>query len=102
MANTRTLKGKTKELFAETYGYDIVCLTEIHIDFTILNHQIFDCNKSIYRKDRTLHGDGVLIAIIEDLNCSFFDFHNDNNTELVIVKSDSLVSWLKCPPTRKD
>lgn len=65
-ANTRSLKGKTEELSSETSSFDIVCLTETHIDPTIPDHQIFDYNhKTIYRKDRNLHGGGVLIAINE-------------------------------------
>lgn len=49
--NTRSLKGKTIELSAETYDANIVCLTETHIDSSIMNHQIFDYQcKQMFRK----------------------------------------------------
>lgn len=104
MANTRSLKGKKEELCAETYNYDIVCLTEIHIDSNIYNYQISDYNnKSIYRKERTLHSGGVLIAVNENLNSSFLNFDNGDNTELVFVRVKCcIVGCYYCLPTEKD
>ena len=66
-ANTRSLKGKTAELSLLTFDYDVVCLTETHIDRTIYDNEIFDyANKHIYRKDRMLGGKGVLVAVNKD------------------------------------
>ena len=86
-ANTRSLKGKTEELSSETHDYEIVCLTETHIDSSIPDHQIFDYNnKIIYRNDRNIHGGGVLIAINNDLVSSQINIDNTTNTELLFVR----------------
>lgn len=87
LANTRSLKGKTEELSTETYKFEIICLTETHIDPTFPNHQIFDYNnKTIYRHDRNIFGGGVLIAVNENLNSSLVEFENSDKTELVFVR----------------
>ena len=71
--NTRLVKGKTDELLYETYQYDGVGLTDTYLDQAIPHHQIFGyCRKTIWRKDRNLRGDGVLIAVINLLQGNQF------------------------------
>ena len=90
--NARSLKGKTIELSAITYNSDIVCITETHINETIKNHQIFDySSKLIYRKDRNIHGGGVLIAVNEELLSTEMDVQNPDSTELIFVRIDKKI-----------
>ena len=79
--NIRSAKGKTEELSADTHDYDVICLTETHLDHTIFDHQIFDYqNKIIFRKDRDVHGGRVLLAIndgisVEQMRLTLAAFH---------------------------
>ena len=85
-ANTKSLKGKTEEISNETFDYDIVCLTETHIDNTIQDHQIFDYNnKILYRKDRNIYR-GVLIAGSESFTSKQITLANTDNTEILFVR----------------
>jgi len=91
-ANTRSLKGKTEELSAQCCQYEIICLTETHLDPTFPNHQIFDfTGKCIYRKDRTLHGGGVLVAVDDTVNSQQIDIVGIDDTELIFVRINCLV-----------
>ena len=64
LANTRSGKGKTTEIVALTQGFDIICLTETHIDHTIESKSILDTSHlDFFRRDRNIHGGGVLIAV---------------------------------------
>ena len=104
-ANTRSLKGKTEEISNETFDYDIVCLTETHIDNTIQDHQIFDYNnKIIYRKDRNIYGGGVLIAVSESFTSKQITLANTDNTEILFVRVQEslLVGCYYRPHTDKD
>ena len=68
LANTRSAKGKTAEITALTNKYNIICLTETHLDETVPDCCIIeDPSKKIFRRDRTLHGGGVLLALDRDL-----------------------------------
>lgn len=59
LANTRSIKGKMNELQVLSYQYNILCLTETHIDNTFTNNEILQpSNKAIYRNDRNIHGVG--------------------------------------------
>lgn len=49
-ANTRSLKGKTEELSAETSHSDKVFLTKTRINSTIQNHQVFEFNHNNLRR----------------------------------------------------
>jgi hypothetical protein len=63
LANARCTKGKSSELSTITLGYDIVCLTETHTDHTVNNLNIIESTKfDFFRRDRNIHGGGVLIA----------------------------------------
>ena len=105
-ANTRSLKGKTEELTTETYDFDIVCLTETHIDSSIYSHQIFDYNnKNIYRKDRNLHGGGVLIAISDSFISKKITTDADKTKDEILfvrIHESILVGCFYRPPTHKD
>ena len=63
LANTRSVKGKTTELQFLSNDYNIICLTETHLNHTIPSSNLLPTeDRSVFRQDRTLHGGGVLIA----------------------------------------
>lgn len=58
------MKGKILELQALSASYNIICITETHIDTDFYDSQLFQSkDKNIYRKDRNKSGGGVLIAV---------------------------------------
>ena len=61
--NIRSIKGKLTEVQSLDV-HDIVCITETHLDQTIGSGEILSSDLySMYRKDRNIHGGGVLIAV---------------------------------------
>ena len=72
LANARSIKGKSTELQILSCQYYILCLTETHIDSTFVNNEIlFSSDKALYRRDRNVHGGGVLIAIAPSVSHQF-------------------------------
>ena len=62
--NARSLRGKVAEIESLAVDYDIICITETHLDNNFFNSQLFmSQDKVIYRRDRNLYGGGVLVAI---------------------------------------
>ena len=79
----------------------MVCLSETHLDQTIPNHPIFDyCNKTIWRKDRNLHGGGVLIAVNDSIPAEPVLVDNTDNTEIIFIriKESILLGFYYRPP----
>ena len=69
LANCRSLRGKTNDLASLIVGYNIIWLTETHIDNTVDSRIIIDRDDFIfYRKDRTINGGGALTVVHENLN----------------------------------
>ena len=87
LANTRSSKGKTTEIQTLTIDYDIICLTETHIDETTMNsHDIIPTdNKTVFRRDRNTSGGGVLVAIENFLQPIKVDLDTQGE-ELLIIK----------------
>ena len=53
--NCRSAKGKATELSALTSSYDLICLTETHVDKTITNRSIINRDDLVFfRKDRNI------------------------------------------------
>lgn len=65
--NVRSITYKSTDLL--TLGdFDIVCLTETHLDQSFQSEEFFDSNLFlVYRKDRNAFGDGILIAIRNEI-----------------------------------
>jgi len=85
LANTRSVKGKTTELKFLTTNSDIVCLTETHLDDTILNSSLLPIkNKTVFCRDRNICGGGVMMAVCR-LNPKLLDLR-EYRKELVAVK----------------
>ena len=84
--NCRSAKAKSCELSALSSGYDIVCLTETHVDCSINSRTIIDRDDLLFfRKDRNLYGGGVLIAINQNLQPERINIQ-PGDEELVLVK----------------
>lgn len=55
--NARSVKEKITEIQARATEYDVICITETHLDNTFLSSQPFSpLDKVTYRKDKNLHG----------------------------------------------
>ena len=67
--NIRSLRNKVDYLSDIASDYDIVCVTETHLDEYVLNSDIYI--EGFYpdpiRVDRTCHGGGILIYVSEQL-----------------------------------
>lgn len=68
--------------------YDILCFTETHLSSEISTAEIFsDTDFNVYRKDRNIHGGGVLIAIKKHIPHSIIDITSD--AEVIGIKLHS-------------
>ena len=64
LTNTRSAKGKCTELTTLNHGYNIICLTETYLDNSIESQCILENpDFDFFRRDRNIHGGGVLIAV---------------------------------------
>ena len=71
-ANARSIDNKTSKLELEIAAsrYDIIALTETHLDNSISDAEILPSNFTVFRRDRRVngrHGGGVLIAMQEHI-----------------------------------
>ena len=88
LANTRSAKGKTTDITTLTTDFDIICLTETHLDQTIDSQSIIESPlMTIFCKDRNCWGGGVLVGVKSiyepyELQC------DTGNHEMVVVKID--------------
>lgn len=100
--NIRSVKGKTTEIQALN-EYDIICLTETHLDSTFYSGEILDQQKySIYRKDRNLRGGGVLIAIrttIPHVGVVGFPLQE---AVAVVINNSTILLCVYRPPSNED
>jgi len=106
LLNARSIKGKLTEIQALSPDYNIVCITETHIDSGFYDAQLFlQSDKVIYRKDRTSKGGGVLVAI--DTNIPHTHPCIDSDCEIVCVNINlidlnlSLICYYR-PPAKND
>ena len=61
-----------------------MCITETHLDNSFVDTQLLlSCDKTIYRKDRNLHGGGVLIAVDSELPSTVVN--SDTTAELISI-----------------
>jgi len=72
--NCRSAKGKRTELSSLTTDYDIIGLTETHLDDSINSRFIISRSDLTFaRKDRNRYGGGVMIAVCYHLNPEILD-----------------------------
>ena len=68
--NARTVKNKIAELqtLTEQFNPDIICITETWLEEGIQNANLGLKNYNIFRRDRNLHGGGILNGVRNTLN----------------------------------
>lgn len=68
LLNARSVRGKLNDIQVLSSEYDILCITETHLDPSFNNEMILSSSqKIIYRHDRDCHGGGVLLALTASL-----------------------------------
>ena len=71
-------------------GFDILAISEIRLSDKIPNELVNIPGFTVYRKDRPIHGGGVLIYIKENIPPTYCsDLTNVNTTEVVWVEIDN-------------
>ena len=94
-ANARSIVNKVNLLELEMYqrSYDLIVLTETHLDHSILDSEIFPSHFTVFRNDRKIngrHGGGVLIAVRDYRTVSLRPIHPCDSEMLFI---DVLLSY---------
>ena len=94
-ANVRSIVNKSSklDLTIAALGYDIIVLTETHLDSSIPDGEVFPSGHSVFRRDRKLnerHGGGVLIATRDHIKAVLHDTPQ-NESEFILV--DLLFSY---------
>ena len=94
-ANARSTVNKVNLLELAMYqrNYDLIVLTETHLDHSILDSEIFPSHYTVFRKDRKIngrHGGGVLIAVRDYITVSLRPTHPCDSEMLFI---DVLLSY---------
>lgn len=65
--NVRSIRNKFDQFLSLVSDYDILCFTESHLDYNIMNDEIsIDGFNTIFRKDRNSYGGGVIIYLTDD------------------------------------
>ena len=107
--NIRSLRNKIPYLCDIAGEYDIICVTESHLDHNVNSSDLvidgFDPNP--FRKDRTAHGGGVIVYVSEQLCVQRQAHLEDPALELIWLKCISKhQSFLLCcvyrPPNQSD
>ena len=69
--NINSIRGKKHELlaFLDFHQPHVVAIQETKIDSSIATSELFPetCPYSVYRKDRNLHGGGVMLLVHKDI-----------------------------------
>ena len=70
--NINSIRGKKLELLAFLYFHQphVVAIQETKIDSSIATSELFPetCPCSVYRKDRNIHGGGVMLLVHKDIS----------------------------------
>ena len=63
LSKVRSVKEKLNEIQVSCSQFNIICLTETHLDSLVPNTMLFDAaDKPVFMFERSLYGGGVLIA----------------------------------------
>ena len=83
-----------------------MCITETHLDSSFTDTQLFlSSDKTIYRKDRNLHGGGVLIAVDSEIPASVINIPTPAEIIAVQLAGPTYVLFIVCyyrPPHIND
>ena len=70
--NSNSIRGKKLELlaFLDFHQPHVVAIQETKIDSSIATSELFPetCPYSVYRKDRNIHGGGVMLLVHKDIS----------------------------------
>ena len=105
MLNTRSIVNKISDITAFIYSspYSVLCFTETWLNDNIFSSEILSSGYTIYRKDRSSRGGGVLVAVRENL--SAFLINSPDNLEVLTIKLGSVNHVTLCtvyvPPNSK-
>lgn len=85
--NARSLVNKSAFLEADVYSrnFDIIAVTETHLDDSIRSSELFPQKYRVFRRDRNRTGGGVLVAVSENIICNERDILEGNNAELLMI-----------------
>ena len=102
--NINSIRGKKLELlaFLDFHQPHIVAIQETKIDSSIATSELFpeSCLYNVYRKDRNLHGGGVMLLVHKDISHMPI-MELENNLESVWIKvfanqtSHYVASWYR-------
>ena len=104
--NINSIRGKKLELlaFLDFHQPHVVAIQETKIDSSIATSELFPetCPYSVYRKDRNIHGDGVMLLVHKDIShMPITELENDSESIWVKVfankTSHFVASWYRPP-----
>ena len=104
--NINSIRGKKLDLlaFLDVHNPHIVAIQETKIDSSIATSELFPetCPYNIFRKDRNLHGGGVMLLIHKDIpHMPSLELENDSESVWVKVfankTSHCVASWYRPP-----
>ena len=87
--NINSIRGKKLELlaFLDFHQPHVVVIQETKIDSSIATSELFPetCPYSVYRKDRNIHGGGVMLLVHKDIS----------HMPIIELENDSESIWVK-------
>ena len=104
--NINSIRGKKLELlaFLDFHQPHVVAIQETKIDSSIATSELFPetCLYSVYRKDRNIHGGGVMLLVHKDIShMPITELENDSESIWVKVfankTSHFVASWYRPP-----
>ena len=104
--NINSIRGKKLELlaFLDFHQPHVVAIQETKIDSSIATSELFSetCPYSVYRKDRNIHGGGVMLLVHKDIShMPITELENDSESIWVKVfankTSHFVASWYRPP-----
>ena len=104
--NVNSIRGKKLELlaFLDFHQPHVVAIQETKIDSSIATSELFPetCPYSVYRKDRNIHGGGVMLLVHKDIShMPITELENDSESIWVKVfankTSHFVASWYRPP-----
>ena len=101
--NARSLVNRSASLEVDVYSknFDIIAITEPHLDESVNSAALFPSNFRVYRRDRNRRGGGVLVAVSDKIICNQRDVLEESDIELLMLdihysKNKSLVVCKGC------
>ena len=104
--NINSIRGKKLELlaFLDFHQPHVVAIQETKIDSSVATSELFPetCPYSVYRKDRNIHGGGVMLLVHKDIShMPITELENDSESIWVKVfankTSHFVASWYRPP-----